>query len=66
LPDGTHYSANDPILLTWVHVAEVSSFLAAYLRYRDPAFPLAEQDRYFAETARIAERLGARNVPTSV
>lgn len=63
LPDGAPYSANDPILLAWVHVAEVSSFLAAYLRYRDPAFPVAEQDRYFAETAQIAERLGARDVP---
>lgn len=65
LPDGSPYSANDPALLTWVHVAEVSSFLAAYLRYRDPHFPVAGQGRYFAETARIAERLGARGVPTS-
>ena len=65
LPDGTPYSANDPALLTLVHVAEVSSFLAAYLRYRDPAFPPAEQDLYFAETAQIAERLGARDVPTT-
>jgi len=63
LPDGTSYSANDPVLLTWVHVAEVSSFLAAYLRYRDPVFPVTGQDRYFAETAQIAERLGARDVP---
>lgn len=65
LPDGSPYSANDPALLTWVHVAEVSSFLAAYLRYRDPAFPREGQDRYFAETAVIAERLGARDVPNS-
>lgn len=65
LPDSSAYSANDPALLTWVHVAEVSSFLAAYLRYRDPQFPVAEQDRYFAETARIAGQLGARDVPTS-
>lgn len=65
LPDGTLYSANDPALLTWVHVAEVSSFLAAYRRYRDPAFSPAEQDRYYAETAQIAERLGARDVPAS-
>lgn len=65
LPDGSPYSANDPALLTWVHVAEVASFMAAYLRYRDPAFPREEQDRYFAETAVIAERLGAREVPTS-
>ena len=66
LPDGSAYSANDPALLTWVHAAEVSSFLAAYLRYRDPAFPVGAQDRYLAETAQIAERLGARDVPKSV
>jgi len=65
LPDGAPYSANDPALLTWVDVAEVASFMAAYQHYRDPAFPREEQDRYFAETAVIAERLGARDVPTS-
>ena len=63
LPDGTPYSANDPDLLTWVHVAEVASFLAAYRRYRDPAFPTAEQDRYLAEYAVVAEKLGATGVP---
>ena len=65
LPDGTAYLANDPALLTWVHVAEVSSFLAAYMRYRNPTFSRAAQDRYFAETAKIAELLGATNVPVS-
>lgn len=65
LPDGRPYSANDPDLLTWVHVAEVSSFLAAYLRHRDPTFPPAEQDRYYAETALVARRLGATDVPSS-
>ena len=63
LPDGTPYSANDPALLTWVHVAEVASFLAAHRRYRDPAFPAAEQDRYLAEYAVVAEKLGATGVP---
>lgn len=65
LPDGTPYAADDPELLTWVHVAEVSSFLAAYLRYVDPAFPPHEQDRYYRETAEIARRLGAPVVPQS-
>ncbi|WP_245995303.1 oxygenase MpaB family protein [Sphingomonas olei] len=65
LPDGTPYDANDPELLTWVHVAEVDSFLRAYLSYRDPALTGTEQDRYLAETAIVAERLGARDVPTS-
>ena len=63
--DGRSYSANDPDLLTWIHVAEVSSFLKAYLRHRDPGFSGVDQDRYFAEVATIAERLGARDVPKS-
>ncbi|PXA88823.1 histidine kinase, partial [Nostoc sp. 3335mG] len=65
LPDGTPYDANDPHLLTWVHVAETDSFLRAYLRYRDPMLSRADQDRYFAENVVVAERLGARDVPDS-
>ncbi|MCY1281180.1 hypothetical protein D9M68_316400 [compost metagenome] len=65
LPDGRPYAADDPDLLTWVHVAEVSSFLKSYLRYRNPAFPDHEQDRYYDEIALVAERLGARDVPRS-
>jgi uncharacterized protein (DUF2236 family) len=65
LPGGVAYSANDEDLLTWVHVAEVSSFLAAYLRYVDPDFPPAEQDRYYFEYAEVARRLGAPRVPSS-
>jgi len=65
LPDGRTYSANDPDLLAWVHVAEVSCFLKAYLRYVDPDLPPEAQDRYFAETAEIARRLGAACVPES-
>ncbi|AOI91235.1 oxygenase MpaB family protein [Burkholderia pseudomultivorans] len=64
-PDGRPYRADDPALLTWVHVAEVSSFLAAHLCYVNPALPGDMQDRYYAETAQIAERLGAREVPRS-
>ncbi|MBA4284693.1 MAG: hypothetical protein C0434_04095 [Xanthomonadaceae bacterium] len=64
--DGEPYEANDPALLTWVHVTEVSSFLRGYLLYADPALPMALQDRYYAENARVAEALGARAVPRSV
>ncbi len=64
-PDGRPYAASDPALLTWVHVAEVSSFLAAHLRYRNPHMPRSEQDAYYNEIALIAERLGARDVPRS-
>ncbi|WP_028226527.1 oxygenase MpaB family protein [Paraburkholderia ferrariae] len=64
-PDGRPYRASDPALLTWVHVAEVSSFLAAYLRYVNPLLPGAAQDQYYAETSTIARLLGATEVPRS-
>lgn len=48
-----------------MHVAEVSSFLTAHLHYVNPALPVAAQDQYFAETARIAEMLGAKETPRS-
>lgn len=64
-PDGRRYSANDPGLLTWVHVAEVYSFLAASQRYGPRRLAGATQDRYFAETAGVAHALGARWVPES-
>lgn len=64
-PDGRPYAASDPDLLTWVHVAEVSSFLAAHLRYRNPDLSPSDQDRYYSEIALIAEQLGARDVPRS-
>ena len=63
--DGRPYAASDPQLLTWVHVAEVSNFLAAHLRYRNPDLSPADQDRYYEEIAVVAERLGARDVPRS-
>ena len=65
LPDGTPYSADDPRLLAWVHVTEMTSFLDAWLAYGNPAMPLVEQDRYFAEVALIGEKLGADPVPRS-
>ncbi|MEE4690622.1 oxygenase MpaB family protein [Pseudomonas alliivorans] len=64
-PDGRPYAASDPVLLTWVHVAEVSSFMAAHLRYVNLLLSTADQDTYYAETALVAERLGARDVPRS-
>ena len=37
--------------------------LRAYVRYRDPGFAAAAQDRYYAETAVVARALGASDVP---
>lgn len=63
LPDGTPYSALDPRTLAWVHLAEATMFLEAYLVHVRPAMPLAEQDEYFRQFAVIARKLGADPVP---
>lgn len=65
LPNGTPYAADDPHLLAWVHVTEAVSFLDAWIRYAEPHMTLADQDRYFADFARIAEALGTVDVPRS-
>ena len=65
LPDGTPYSATDPRTLAWVHVAEATSFLEAYLAIVRPGMPLSEQDEYFRQFALIARALGADPVPES-
>ncbi|HLR94342.1 MAG TPA: oxygenase MpaB family protein [Jiangellaceae bacterium] len=62
-PDRRPYHASDPHLLTWVHIAEIDSFLRAHQRYgRSPLGP-AESDEYVAQTAQVARRLGAVQVP---
>jgi uncharacterized protein (DUF2236 family) len=64
LPDGSAYTAEDPELLTWVHVTEAYGFLEGCRRYcRD--IPQAIADRYYDEYRRVAEALGARDVPAS-
>jgi len=64
-PDGRPYSAADPHLLTWVHVAEVRCFLAGYERFGAPPLTPAERDRYYREVAVPARMLGAQDVPES-
>jgi uncharacterized protein (DUF2236 family) len=63
--EGVAYDATDPELLTWVHAAEVSSFLRSFMIYSGDTLSDAEHDRYFAETAEIATALGAANVPVT-
>lgn len=63
LPDGSRYAATDPRTLAWVHVAEATSFLAAYLRHVRPEMPGHEQDEYYRQFAVIARALGADPVP---
>lgn len=64
-PGGERYHANDPALLTYVHVAEAHGFLSAWRRYRAPWLGAADIDRYYAEMAQVAHALGAPDVPTS-
>lgn len=64
-PDGRGYRAADPHLLTWIHVAEVDSFLTAYTAYGRAPLTGRERDRYVAETAVVARALGAAGVAES-
>lgn len=63
--DGRPYQARDPRLLTWVHVTESYGFLEGFRRYAPMSMPDGVADRYFAESRRVAEALGARDVPAS-
>ncbi|UOY02023.1 oxygenase MpaB family protein [Blastococcus sp. PRF04-17] len=65
--DGRPYSAGDPELLRWVHLAFTDAFLAAQAAVgRDmsrfgPRWP----DAYVGEWARSAQALGAADLPTT-
>ena len=63
---GRPYRASDPNLLSWVHVAEAHSFLTAYQRYSPAPLTAREADTYVAQSALVANRLGATDVPTTV
>lgn len=61
--DGLPYRANEPELLTWVHIAEVDSFLTAHDHFGNSPLTGAERDTYVAQTATIARRLGVPDPP---
>lgn len=63
--DGRTYRASDPRLLTWVHIAEADSFLAAYQRYGERRLTPEEADEYVQQSGRVATALGAEDVPTT-
>jgi uncharacterized protein (DUF2236 family) len=64
-PDGRPYSADDPDLVTFIHVAEVASFLASSQRYGSRPLTPEECDQYYEEVAPVAMDLGATWVPRS-
>ena len=60
---GRPYRANEPELIRWVHLTEVSAFARAYQHLARPALRADELDRYVAEMAQIGHRLGAQDLP---
>lgn len=64
-PDGRPYSATDPHLLRWVHVAEIDSFLTAHQRYGARPLDQDGRDAYVADASRVAEALGVLDPPRS-
>ena len=63
-PDGRPYSAGDPELVTFIHAAEVSSFLESSRRFGPRPHP-QQCDQYYEEMAPVALALGAEWVPRS-
>ncbi len=64
--DGRAYSADDPHLLAWVHLAEADSFLSAYQRHAPEPLTEAEADLYVEQSGVVASRLGVVEPPTTV
>jgi uncharacterized protein (DUF2236 family) len=64
-PDGRPYAASDPHLLTWVHIAEVDSFLRAHSSFGTRPLDEAGRDGYVADMARIGGELGVPDPPST-
>lgn len=59
-PDGRHYQASDPALLTWVSIALTSSFLAADRLWAPRPVTARQADRFVYEQSRLAALLDER------
>jgi uncharacterized protein (DUF2236 family) len=61
--EGRPYVANDPDLVRWVHLVEVTSFLSAYQHLS--VVPLSHRacDQYIAEMTQVGHLLGAVDLP---
>ena len=64
--EGVPYSATDPHLLRWVHVAEIDSFLTAYQTYGAGRLSPQQADAYVRDMAVVARRIGVPAPPLSV
>ncbi|HXH59151.1 oxygenase MpaB family protein [Iamia sp.] len=62
-PDGRPYSANEPELLDFVHVAQFVATAAAHRRFGAHPLSDADLDRYIAENARVGAAVGVLDPP---
>lgn len=60
---GRPYIANEPALIRWVHLAEVSSFLGAYQHFAKTPLPESACDQYIQEMRQVGHLLGATDLP---
>lgn len=63
---GRPYAANEPALIRWVHLVEVTAFLAAFQHLSKKPLSLQECDRYIAEMTQVGHLLGAVDLPTTL
>ena len=61
--DGRKYSATDPHLLKWVHIAEIDSFLCTYQKFSKVPLDQAGRDGYVKDAAFIARAVGVIDPP---
>lgn len=62
---GRPYRADDPDLLSWVHLAEADAFLAAHQTYAARPLTDAEADRYVEQSGVAARLLGVPDPPST-
>ena len=63
---GQPYAANDPALIRWVHLVEVTAFLAAFQHLAKKPLSPQECDRYIAEMTQVGHLLGAVDLPQTL
>jgi uncharacterized protein (DUF2236 family) len=61
--DGRKYSATDPHLLKWVHIAEIDSFLYTYQKFSKAPLDQAGRDGYVKDAAFVARAVGVIDPP---
>jgi uncharacterized protein (DUF2236 family) len=64
-PDGRPYSANEPELLDYIHVAQFVATAASHRRFGARPLSDADLDRYIAENARVGSAIGVISPPTT-